>query len=422
MKFRGRDLIAVICMASIALFVAVAGLVYRLNSFEVEFSVPTGETQTVEYGSEYLPPEIDAFLVGKIFYKSGKKIEVQRTGEVDTSKLGTYKLSWSASAAGAQNSGVLTVNVTDTTPPQITLAPYEKEYIYVGTPYEEPGYAAADLLDGDLTSAVNVSAVDTSSAGVKEIVYTVADSSGNSATASRTITVKEKPKPKPVPAPVPVPAPAVPDTPFNANGAVIYLTFDDGPSGYTSSLLDILAKYGVKATFFVTGRGDRSLITRAANEGHSIAIHSLTHNYSQIYSSEEAFFADINAMNEIIMQQTGSYTNLLRFPGGSSNTVSRKYCPGIMSRLSVAVTERGFKYFDWNVVSGDAGGTTSTDKVYSNVINGIRGKSHAIVLQHDTKGFSVNAVERIIVWGLNNGYSFAPLTTDSPTDHQHINN
>ena len=119
---------------------------------------------------------------------------------------------------------------------------------------------------------------------------------------------------------------------------------------------------------------------------------------------------------------TGSYTNIIRFPGGSSNTVSRKYCPGIMSRLSVAVTERGFKYFDWNVVSGDAGGTTSTDKVYSNVINGIRGKSHAIVLQHDTKGFSVNAVERIIVWGLNNGYSFAPLTTDSPTAHQHINN
>lgn len=436
MRIRGIRLIVTIFMAAIVLFIAAAGLIFRLNNFKIEFSVPTGETDTVEYGSEYLSPQVDAFVVGKIFYKKGKKIKIQRDGAVDTKTLGTYKLTWSAQGVGAENSGVRTVNVVDTTPPEILLQPYSKDFIYTNEEYIEPGYTATDAADGDLTSAVIVEGIDTSSPGDKEIVYTVTDKSGNSATVSRTITVKEKPKPKPVvvvspPDAVPTTDPAVaPDaipapevvTPAPANGGVIYLTFDDGPSIYTAQLLDVLAKYGVKATFFVTGRGDRSLITRAAAEGHSIGIHSLTHNYSQIYSSEDAFLADIDAMNEIIMQQTGSYTNILRFPGGSSNTISRKYCPGIMSRLANILTERGFVYFDWNVLSGDAGGTKNTGTVYTNVINGIRGKAHSVVLQHDTKSFSVNAVESIVVWGLNNGYTFAPLNAGSPTVHQRINN
>ena len=217
-----------------------------------------------------------------------------------------------------------------------------------------------------------------------------------------------------------MPAPAKKNK--KAKGGVIYLTFDDGPGKYTAHLLDVLAKYGVKATFFVTGTGDSSLIAREAKEGHSVGIHTLTHKYSKIYKSEEAFFADINAMNEIIKEQTGSYTKLLRFPGGSSNTVSRKYKEGIMTSLTKAVTEKGFTYFDWNVLSGDAGGTIKTEKVYSNVINGVRDKSYAVVLQHDVRGFSVNAVEKIIKWGLNNGYTFEPLTVDGPTVHQRVNN
>ena len=411
MKQGKARFIAAVCMAAVVICIAAAGIIFRLNKFKIEFSEPSGQVDTVEWGTEYTPLDVKAYLKGKIFCKSGKEVEITKSGEVDTSSLGEYKVFWSASAAGAESSGVRTVKVVDTTPPEISLNPYEKEYIYVGAQYEEPGYTATDTVDGDITGNVEVSGIDTSSAGEKEITYTVADKSGNSTTQVRKIVVKEKPKPKPVVT-----------SPPSANGGVIYLTFDDGPGAYTSRLLDILAKYGVKATFFVTGRGDRSLIAREAREGHSVAIHSLTHNYSQIYSSEEAFFDDINAMNEIIKEQTGEYTNLMRFPGGSSNTVSRKYCPGIMTRLTAAVEEKGFKYFDWNVVSGDAGGAKTADRVYSNVINGIRGKAYSIVLQHDIKNFSVDAVERIIVWGLNNGYTFSRLTADSPTVHQHINN
>ena len=415
MKTGKLKLIATICMATIIMIVAAAGLVFRLNKFVIEFSQPSGQTDTVEYGSEYSDLDVKAYLKGRIFCKDGKEIKIIKSGDVDTGTLGEYKIFWSASAVGAEGSGTRIVKVVDTTPPEISLVPYQKDYIYAGDKYEEPGYSATDAFDGDVTSKVKVSTADTSSPGEKEIVYTVSDSSGNEVTAVRKISVKERPATSEA-------TPGVIAGPSSANGGVIYLTFDDGPGSYTSQLLDILSKYNVKATFFVTGRGDRSLISREAREGHSVAIHSLTHNYEQIYSSEEAFFADIDAMNEIIKEQTGNYTNLLRFPGGASNTVSRKYCEGIMSRLTVAVEERGFKYFDWNVTSGDAGGAKTADKIYNNVINGVRGKAYSIVLQHDIKGFSVNAVERIIIWGLNNGYTFAPLTENSPTVHQHVNN
>lgn len=407
------EAIAGIVLAAVVLTVAAAGLAFRLNRFKIVFSEADGKIDTVEYGGEYTEPSVKARLVGKLFYKSGKKVKTEKEGFVDTGKLGTYKLCWSASVVGINGLLVRTVNVVDTTPPVITVKKFPKEFIYAGEKYVEPGFTAVDSVDGDITADVTATAIDTSKPGEKQITYTVADKSGNSISAVRKITVKEKPKPV---------TPQVINSPASANGGVIYLTFDDGPGAHTARLLDILAKYNVKATFFVTGAGDRSLISREAREGHTVAIHSFSHNYAKIYSSEEAFFADINALNEIIKAQTGSYSNLLRFPGGSSNTVSRKYCPGIMSKLTKSVTEKGFKYFDWNIVSGDAGGTTNTDKIFLNVTNGVRGKAYSIVLQHDIKGFSVNAVERLIIWGLNNGYTFAPLNYNSPTVHQRVNN
>ena len=113
---------------------------------------------------------------------------------------------------------------------------------------------------------------------------------------------------------------------------------------------------------------------------------------------------------------------LLRFPGGSSNTISKDYSKGIMTRLAAAVTERGFTYFDWNVDSNDAGGAKTADEVFNNVIKGVKNKQNSVVLQHDMKSYSVDAVEKIIVWGLKNGYTFLPLDANSPTCHHGINN
>lgn len=187
----------------------------------------------------------------------------------------------------------------------------------------------------------------------------------------------------------------------------------------------MLDKYNVKATFFVTNTHPdyQNMIAEEAKRGHTVAIHSASHKYNQIYTSEQAFFDDLEQMNSIIKAQTGNDASIIRFPGGSSNTVSKDYCPGIMTQLVNDVTARGLLYCDWNVSSGDANPKPiSTEQVVQNVISGVQSHNVSVVLQHDIKEFSVNAVEQIIQWGQANGYTFLPLTTSSPMSHHRINN
>lgn len=310
----------------------------------------------------------------------------------------------------------------DPTPPVLTLKGSAWASLYQGNSYSDAGCTAWDNCDGDLTDAITVSgSVDTAKAGTYTLTYTVTDSYNNTASVQRTVTVKE--------------LPAIPELPggdysepVNPSGKVIYLTFDDGPSAHTSRLLDVLAKYDVKATFFVceTAYLD-DLLPRMAAEGHTIAMHSASHVYSKIYASEGAYFTDLKRIQDLITKYTGQTPTMLRFPGGSSNTVSR-FNPGIMTRLTNAVDDMGYRYFDWNVSSGDAGALKSVtyadqvSEVYSNVVNGIRGRSVSVVLQHDSRGCSVDAVENIIKWGHANGYTFLPLDTTSPICEHKVNN
>ena len=184
-------------------------------------------------------------------------------------------------------------------------------------------------------------------------------------------------------------------------------------------LLNILKEYNVKATFFVTGNGNREYIKKAYNEGHSIGIHTYSHVYKNVYASEEAYFNDLEKVQKIIKEQTGEESRLVRFPGGSSNTVSR-FNKGIMTRLSKELERRGYKYFDWNVSSSDTVKSNSDD-IANTVIRRLK-KGNNVVLQHDTKYYSVKAVRKIIEYGLANGYTFAKLDVTSPTVHHGINN
>ena len=202
----------------------------------------------------------------------------------------------------------------------------------------------------------------------------------------------------------------------------IYLTFDDGPGPYTKQLLDVLDAYGVKATFFVTDSGYDSVMKEIVNRGHSIGIHTVSHKYDEIYASPEAYFADLLGMQDIIYRNTGVKTTLMRFPGGSSNLVSRKSCEGIMTVLSEAVQDAGFQYFDWNVDSDDAGRARKAEEVFDNVVEGVSKGRVSAVLQHDIHGYSVEAVEKILKWGQENGYTFRPLEQTSPGFHHGINN
>ena len=209
-----------------------------------------------------------------------------------------------------------------------------------------------------------------------------------------------------------------------AGNKIIYLTFDDGPGQYTDKLLGILDKYDVKATFFVTNCYPKyqDCIAKEYRAGHAVAVHSYTHDYATVYKSDSAYWNDFDKMNAIVKKQTGKETAMFRFPGGSSNTVSRKYNSGIMSRLVKQAGQKGLTYYDWNVSSGDAGETTSSEQVYKNIISGVQKQERSIVLCHDIKSYTVNAMDKTISWCLDHGYTFRVLTPSGYTVHHSVAN
>lgn len=207
-------------------------------------------------------------------------------------------------------------------------------------------------------------------------------------------------------------------------GKVVYLTFDDGPSPNTAKVLDILKANGVHATFFVTGSHPQYsyLIRRAYEEGNAIAAHTFTHNYA-IYSSMATYFDDLEKIQQVIEKQTGHRTPIIRFPGGSSNGVFRKYNsdPQFMVKLTQAVRDKGYQYVDWNLSNGDA--TGGRVPVGTLIKNGCVAKSSNVcLLMHDTFGkeTTVQALPTIIRYFKNNGYEFGVITSPSYTCHHSL--
>lgn len=179
----------------------------------------------------------------------------------------------------------------------------------------------------------------------------------------------------------------------------VYLTFDDGPSAETDRILDILKEYNVKATFFVIGKTDENSVKayqRIVEEGHTLGMHSYSHQYAQVYASREAFEDDLTSLQDYLFSITGMESTFYRFPGGSSNKVSK--IP--MSDLIQCLEERNITYFDWNVSSGDASGTQlSSQTIINNVMSGINGTlKNYVVLFHDSaaKKTTVDALPEIL--------------------------
>ena len=296
--------------------------------------------------------------------------------------------------------------IKDDVRPKISLKGEKTEYIKLNSTYQEKGATSEDTCDGTLTKNIKITGkVNTKKTGTYKINYEVTDKSENKASAVRTVKVTKN------------------INLVNQTQKIIYLTFDDGPSKYTNKLLDVLKKYDVKATFFVTNKVKDypEVIKRAHKEGHTIGLHTWSHNYS-IYKSEKSYFTDLYKIEDKVCSLTGEKQAIIRFPGGSSNTISKSYKKGIMTKLTKKVEKRGFLYYDWNVYGGDAGETKSTNKIATNIINNLNKKGASIVLQHDIYNYSVNAVEKIIKYGLNHGYSFEAITEDTKEIHHQVNN
>lgn len=435
------------------------------------------EVESISYGESYNDKGINVYTK---FKNISNQVIIE--GNVDTTKIGNYTITYKVPYFNDYKTYTRNVNVVDTKAPSIKLSGSDHYKLTYGKDYEEPGYIATDDYDGDITSKVTVTKVDvnqnnyenhylvkdssgnnfeiiryieivddvapkitlngnsvvsvvtgatyteqgakavdnkdgdvskdiqisgnvdTTKEGTYMVTYTVSDSNGNKATSQRKVLVGE-----------------------SVSTGVIYLTFDDGPSStITPKILDILKEKGVKATFFILNYNENTeyLVKRIVDEGHTIGIHGYSHDYSKAYASPDACYENITKLQQKIYNTTGVTTKILRFPGGSSNTVSKKYCKGVMTAISQKVLSEGFKYYDWNVMSGDSGDVKTKEAVYSNVTKGIKPGRDNIVLMHDFSGNNktLEALPGIIDYGIKNGYRFEAITMDTEMITQKIQN
>ena len=195
----------------------------------------------------------------------------------------------------------------------------------------------------------------------------------------------------------------------------VCLTFDDGPSKTTPDVLAALNTAGVHGTFFVVATDYNEkylpLLTEAAAAGHQIALHSASHEYSDIYGSSEAYWADIALLKERIAPYVDAESiRYLRFPGGSTNTVSHRYGGRqIMQQLKAQAEQKGYAWIDWNVCAEDATAShPNAAQILRNVQNDAKDQPICVVLMHDTNATheTVKALPDILEWFAAKGYRF----------------
>lgn len=354
----------------------------KLNGNLKEYYCPNGEYKEQGF-SAY--DNVDKDITDKVKVKKDKDKIIYRVFD----------------SSGNKSEIVRKIIAQDVDSPSITLNGDDNIFLSLNEPYIEENVTINDNCDSDLTSNIKITNdINNTKVGDYRVTYEVSDSSNNKSEIVRNVKVRE---------------------PLKAN--TIYLTFDDGPrDGTTDVILDILKEKGVKATFFVTMNGNDSLIKRIVDEGHSIGIHTASHKYDIIYASKDNYFNDLEQVHKRIYDITGFDSKLIRFPGGSSNTISKKYSEGIMSTLTKEVLNKGYQYYDWNVDSGDASFATNPHKLYNSVVNSISHDKYNVILMHDTKTYTRDALSSIIDYCLSNGYSFDSLDIDTMPIRQRLNN
>lgn len=356
------------------------------------------EQLTVEINEKFDPMS----FIEQVDHGNIKDVTCQ-SKNVNIKKLGQYEITYTYK----NRDYTKTVQVVDTKKPE--FKGLDDLTISLNTiPDLNAGVEVTDNSLEDIKYKVDDQKLDTSKEGTYEVIYSAKDRSGNKVTAKRKIEVIKKI-----------------GSDKQSNEKVVYLTFDDGPSANTKKIMDILAQYDAKATFFVTGRNQdyNYLIKDAYKAGHTIALHTYCHDYPTVYASVDAYFDDLNKVGQMVKKEIGFVPHYIRFPGGSSNTVSRRYCPGIMSILTKEVIEKGYQYYDWNGDSTDASGNhVPVNKLIRN--GTLCHDNNVMILCHDTqaKDTTVQALPSIIEHYKNLGYTFKGIDDATYAPHQSVNN
>ena len=195
----------------------------------------------------------------------------------------------------------------------------------------------------------------------------------------------------------------------NIPSKIAYITIDDGPSREnTPEILNTLKEKKIKATFFILPHiGLDDIYQRIINEGHEIANHSYSHDYDKLYSSSANYFKEdiITAQNYI--KEKFEYTTVsFRFPGGA---MGRK--KEILEPRKQILTDLDYRWFDWNVTTGDTDPSPAgknVEALVNNVVLNTNNKDKLIVLMHDSKDkiATPKALPLIIEQLTEQGYRF----------------
>lgn len=196
----------------------------------------------------------------------------------------------------------------------------------------------------------------------------------------------------------------------------VYLTFDCTPGENTDAVLDVLAAYQVKATFFVSAVDSdeaREACRRIVEEGHTIGMHSYSNQYSTLYSSTEAFYEDYVAISDYVYDAAGVRSRYYRFLGGSGNEVSNVN----MAEFVRILNQEQVAYFDWNVSAGDAAADYTAESVVANVLEGVAQYKTSVVLLHDDadKSETAEALGPLIEALTEEGAVLLPIDDDTTT-------
>ena len=400
---------AYVVIAIVILFLIIFPTAMRAHTqkTKVTFQAAAPVEQSIEQGYTWDDPGVVITVKDKAKNSRKWMKKIKTEGEVDSNTAGDYTIKYTLDLKFADYEATRTVHVTPAEPPVIKLNGNTTIDLKKGESYEEPGFSTTDNTDGDLTGATKVSGtVDTDTIGTYAIKYTATDQAGNVGEATRVVNVLTD----------------------KTGAGVIYLTFDDGPSDtVTPQVLDILKDNGIKATFFICAYDEKTkpMLQREFDEGHTVAIHGYTHDYNIAYASPEAYMENIKKVDDMLQADFGYKAFTTRFLGGSSNTVSKKYCTGIMSELVEMVPAAGYQYMDWNVTSLDANGNNiDSEKIYNSIIEGLNPSKPNVVLMHDTnqKQTTVDQLQDLIDYGKENGYSFEAIQKDTPQIHHTVNN
>lgn len=200
----------------------------------------------------------------------------------------------------------------------------------------------------------------------------------------------------------------------------VYLTFETVPSENTNAILDVLAEYNVKATFFVCGDDSeeaKAIYKRIVEEGHTLGMNSYVNDFSQIYQSIENFSEDFHQIQDYLREVTGVTSVYYRFPGGTFNQVSDVNFAEFVHVLN----QEEITYFDWNVDAGDSGTSYTVDDVVLNVTQGVANYKTSVVRLHDSesRGTTVEALGTLIETLQDSGVELLPID-DSTYKVQYI--